>query len=404
MNKQFIIILFVIYSFNASNILNEEVYEPLSCFPSILKKYIDVDTSETRQSFKATSEMANQCKNFKDSCCSNDEFAELTNSAIKNLELIYINVRKFIRIIDLIVSAPQEKFDQIYEKNFTSKNESDEQKFQETIKSFKENHQAIKDNIKSAYDFYLEYNGGANCAICNAKNHSQFKLIYDKVYEKYETKMIVDVKYLKSLINSSFLNNYLENIKISNLIINFTNYLSPFYSYHNKLDLISQEEIESMDYTLTNCRNVEDFITSSDCLDFYFGIFKFNKISFLNLYQHIDRFFVYSSDFFGDQFYVNQNNIENKDEEIDQSQNYHLSLQDQLDIENRLWGPRNIMDVRTSQGYIVESENDLEFMDILPAHQGWNLQTQGIKNWRPYFEFVNTLPIISIGLILTNLI
>jgi hypothetical protein len=410
MIKKFIITMLTILSLNASRVLSEEPFSSITCNLNVLKNYLNIDVFEHRESIQATPYMKKVCKNLENSCCSNEEFNEVTESAKKNLQISLTNIATFTNTLNLIHSANQDQFDSLFEQSgsFQDEDESSEkqkqkQEFQEFIQEFKNNRQIYINDMNSVFDSILELSGGVNCALCTAQNHLYFRSDYEDDSGEYVNKMVVDANYCKPFFQFVVKRDFKKSIKILHSLLKFTKILSNVYSDDVIIHEIPEQHLDKTNEMIKQCSETEDLTHSHDCLEFCFSTLKFNEVGLSNYYPDIEKFIVYSIDFFGDQTYLKNMKASHDDLSTNELPDQTLSIDHALDFEKEQWGPGRVV----SDDYFNFEHNNytlrLEELKVYPDNEGWNLSAQGMRDWRSFIKYSGTLSIISIGLILINL-
>lgn len=372
---------------SVENTTNEEKerYSPKVCYPKIIGAYgPEIDQYERRSSMIPSELIASVCQNVNDSCCLDKEFSEMYTQALAKSALLVRFRDQIMRSINIVSSwnkADKDKLmtqiqnweDMSFEKNT----------FLSVIDELKTNRKTIREDVRAAFRVIFENSGGLPCAICEAKNHTNFV----NMESRDEFKMVVDVNMCENMFN---------NPDFAKLI-DFTTQISKF-EYINQIlqtiykisfetqNLENQEEAESKMETLRqSCLASQDaFINNNTCLEFCFETGKFNEnMSSIWIHPFV-TFNTLAEDFFGDQKMF-KSLLETEQETSIETPN-HTPEEDQI-IENPREVIRKDVELMTFKYFLDPANENQNEINLNNVHfetrkgDGWNLNEVRVKEY-----------------------
>ena len=178
-----------------------EQYSPKLCYPKIIGAYATgMDTFQNRSSMIPSELISNVCQNVTDSCCLDKEFSQMMDQATAKAVLLVSFRDRILSTIRTISSwndsDKQKMLDQI-----TSWEDVPFEKdtLLEVINDIKNNRKTIRESVRAAFRVIFENSAGLPCAICEAKNHSNFA----NMESRDSFKMVVDVNMCENLCNNN---------------------------------------------------------------------------------------------------------------------------------------------------------------------------------------------------------
>ena len=364
MNK---ILFSIIFAFIITTVVShsrvlgqEEEFTAENCFPKIIGMYTkgsdpyDIE----HDSVKATLHQSYSCSNMVGTCCSDDQFNEMTQKTAVNLNEIRNVIEQFKSTAHLVKNIGVNDLELIQ----NSLSDENKKEFDEVFVNFKNDYNKLISGFNSMFNLTTKYSAGLNCAVCNSYNHQQI------LNDEEDPRLIMNIDFCRSGFEISNLEGVLNYVEGTSSAFKLLNRFGNLYNAKFGEDPEIKENFRSyIQKQASDCLKDDNMTKNEQCIEFCFEVYGFNMNFFKNLKTEISTFIVVMNDFLGDKQLLNdaenrKNILEFKIEDIEKQ----ISKEEILE---------------------PESKTNLNTLKIKPDQNGgWNLEKYGMKSWSRYVK------------------